>query len=239
MPLLAPSDAASLTQLSLHKNRIGDAGAAAIARVIGDGGLRSLEQLHMADNAIGDEGAVALAQAFTTAKTHPIETLSLAHNNIGDAGLRAFALCLKKGSMRDALFIHLQVLLHVSLFPATRHSLFLPPRTRQHHTATPRMPQPPAPPPAERAAHASTCPTGQPFRRGRGHVSAHTRAEGDENAGAPGLAAAADRLLPPRPRVALEDRRDRAVLCRVVTAPRPRPTAGAVRPRKLGILPGN
>ena len=110
MPLLAPSDAASLTQLSLHKNRIGDAGAAAIARAIGDGGLKSLQQLHMAHNDIGDGGALALAEAFTAAKAHPIETLSLQHNNIGDAGLKAIAQTLKKGSMRDALFIHLQVL---------------------------------------------------------------------------------------------------------------------------------
>ena len=139
MPLLAPSDAASLTQLSLHKNRIGDAGAAALARAIGDGGLKSLQQLHMAHNDIGDGGALALAEAFTAAKAHPIETLSLQHNNIGDAGLKAIALSLKKGSMRDALFIHLQVLpvcqprrlRHVSPSPA--------PRTRQHHIATPRI----------------------------------------------------------------------------------------------------
>ena len=99
-----------LKELNLSSNRIGDAGAAAIARAIGDGGLKSLQQLHMAHNDIGDGGALALAEAFTAAKAHPIETLSLQHNNIGDAGLKAIAQSLKKGSMRDALFIHLQVL---------------------------------------------------------------------------------------------------------------------------------
>ena len=149
MPLLAPSDAASLTQLSLHKNRIGDAGAAALARAIGDGGLKSLQQLHMAHNDIGDGGALALAQAFTTAKAHPIETLSLQHNNIGDAGLKAIALCLKKGSMRDALFIHLQVLPTCHTTPP-RVTLSRPTHTpalnrNTAHAATARRP-PRAPP---------------------------------------------------------------------------------------------
>jgi len=58
------SGAATLTDLMLGHNDIGDAGAAALALVLRQPGA-VLEALNLASNAVGDAGAVALASALT------------------------------------------------------------------------------------------------------------------------------------------------------------------------------
>lgn len=106
--LVGAGGGAGIKQLSLHKNLIGDTGVKFLAKAIADGAFPELELLHLGHNQIGDEGAIALSEAFLTRRDHPITTIGLQFNELGDAALRSFALTLKKGSLRECLFIYVQ-----------------------------------------------------------------------------------------------------------------------------------
>jgi hypothetical protein len=67
-----------LRQLSLENNKIGDAGAAALA----NGNLSGLTHLNLRNNNIGDEGGKSLARG----NLFSLISLDLGHNNIGIVG---------------------------------------------------------------------------------------------------------------------------------------------------------
>jgi len=82
---------ATLRQIYLTKNAVGDAGAISIAQGINL--LERMDTLHLSDNMIGDAGVVALAKA--TPKLG-LTTIVLTRNPFGDAGAEAFAAGLSK-----------------------------------------------------------------------------------------------------------------------------------------------
>ena len=71
----------------LSRNKIGDAGATAIANAIAVNA--SVTKLYLYDNKIGDEGAKALASALEVNAF--VTELSLGFNKIGDQGATAIA----------------------------------------------------------------------------------------------------------------------------------------------------
>ena len=73
-----------LTRLSLARNRIGDAGMAAIAAAIASGAAPALKEIDLDRNAFGDGGATALASCGRGALLQ-LEKLSLSFNTIADA----------------------------------------------------------------------------------------------------------------------------------------------------------
>jgi len=75
-----------LGELCLGANRIGDAGAKAVASVLSSPGS-ALRRLSLRDNCIGDSGALALAAALTS--NVMLEELDLWGNPISDAGKHA------------------------------------------------------------------------------------------------------------------------------------------------------
>ena len=82
---------ATLRQIYLTKNAIGDAGAISIAA-----GIKLLERmdtLHLSDNQIGDAGVAALADAT---QSLGLTTIVLTRNPFGNAGAKAIAATLAK-----------------------------------------------------------------------------------------------------------------------------------------------
>ena len=77
---------ATLRQIYLTKNAIGDAAAISIAAGIQL--LERMDTLHFADNQIGDAGVTALAGAI---KSLGLTTIVLTRNPFGDAGTEALA----------------------------------------------------------------------------------------------------------------------------------------------------
>mmetsp|Transcript_90219 Transcript_90219/g.255723 ORF Transcript_90219/g.255723 Transcript_90219/m.255723 type:complete len:591 (+) Transcript_90219:113-1885(+) len=96
--LAAPPNA-SLGELCLGRNGIGDAGAEAIAAVLGAGS--ALRRLSLRDNAIGDAGARALAAALSL--NGVLEELDLWGNQLSDLGGRA----LLSAAARCEIFLEL------------------------------------------------------------------------------------------------------------------------------------
>ena len=80
-----------LEELCLNANRIGEAGAAALARAATDGALPRLQSLDLDRNRIGDGGVRALAAAVAGGALARLEELDLDDNEIGDAGAEALA----------------------------------------------------------------------------------------------------------------------------------------------------
>ena len=71
-----------------HTEKLGDAGAAAIAAALS--GNQTVTEIRLYDQAIGDDGAAALAEAVAHCACRK---LYLNKNQIGDAGTRALARC--------------------------------------------------------------------------------------------------------------------------------------------------
>ncbi|KJE93680.1 hypothetical protein CAOG_004435 [Capsaspora owczarzaki ATCC 30864] len=82
---------ATLTQVYLNGNQIGDAGVQCIAEALKVN--TKLVSLDLRRNQIGDDGAKAVAEALKVNAT--LETLYLWENQIGDAGAQAIAESLK------------------------------------------------------------------------------------------------------------------------------------------------
>lgn len=81
-----------LAMLALDNNRIGDAGAVALAQASGEGGaLAKLKVLGLHYNEVGDEGAAALAASCAAGNLPALRTLDLGQNCVGDAGVVAIA----------------------------------------------------------------------------------------------------------------------------------------------------
>ena len=80
------SAAGNLTDLRLHFNHVGDAGAAALAECLVT--VPSLKELRLNGNKIGGAGAAALADALGRRKC-AIESLGLGGNPLGDDGVIA------------------------------------------------------------------------------------------------------------------------------------------------------
>jgi Ran GTPase-activating protein (RanGAP) involved in mRNA processing and transport len=78
---------ASLKELSLWGNQIGDKGAIALAPAFAS--MASLNVLRLDNNQIGNAGAAALAPAFKSMAS--LNWLALDGNQIGDAGAAALA----------------------------------------------------------------------------------------------------------------------------------------------------
>jgi Ran GTPase-activating protein (RanGAP) involved in mRNA processing and transport len=85
--LLSKSKAKGLHRLYLEGNRIGDAGAVALAKWLAVQG-NPLQEIFLGANNIGPEGAAALAECLKTNKT--ITKIYLEGNSIGPAGADAF-----------------------------------------------------------------------------------------------------------------------------------------------------
>jgi len=66
---------ASLKELWLGENQIGDAGVEALAKACGSGALAQLEKLFLAQNKIGDVGVTALADACGEGAMASLEVL--------------------------------------------------------------------------------------------------------------------------------------------------------------------
>ncbi|KJE97322.1 hypothetical protein CAOG_07749 [Capsaspora owczarzaki ATCC 30864] len=81
----------NLFTLCLHNNKLGDAGATAIAEVLKVN--TTLKALGLAKNQIGEAGAQAIAEALEVNTT--MTSLSLNENRIGEAGAQAIADALK------------------------------------------------------------------------------------------------------------------------------------------------
>ncbi|XP_011270823.1 hypothetical protein CAOG_09090 [Capsaspora owczarzaki ATCC 30864] len=89
-------------ELKLDGNRIGEAGAQAIAEALKMN--TTLTQLDLQLNQIGDEGAQAIAEALRANTT--LTWLKLSYNQIGDAGAQAIAEALKVNKRMTLLFLH-------------------------------------------------------------------------------------------------------------------------------------
>jgi Ran GTPase-activating protein (RanGAP) involved in mRNA processing and transport len=75
------SPLAGLNALHISGNRVGDAGAQAIAQH-----LTALQSLNIRDNRVGDAGAQAIAQHLTA-----LQSLDISFNRVGEAGAQAIA----------------------------------------------------------------------------------------------------------------------------------------------------
>ena len=88
-------------------NRIGDVGAAAVARAIRDPATARLGVLNIHHNGIGPAGAEAVASALLAAPHSVVHELQLADNRVGDRGAVAVARVLAApGSTLTALNLH-------------------------------------------------------------------------------------------------------------------------------------
>jgi len=86
-----------LKTLNLNYNRIGDAGARAIARLLSDESTRAIHTIHsvgLARNKIYNKGGKALAWALT--RNHHLTHLDLRLNRLGNSAGRDFGYALAK-----------------------------------------------------------------------------------------------------------------------------------------------
>jgi Ran GTPase-activating protein (RanGAP) involved in mRNA processing and transport len=96
---------ASLKDLRLHSNQIGDAGVTALSYAFADacalGAMAKLESLDLHGNQIGDAGvsAFALARATGALAFAKLEKLELRGNNIDDIGVTALASACDTGAL--------------------------------------------------------------------------------------------------------------------------------------------
>jgi hypothetical protein len=81
---------ATITELNLYNNHIGDEGSIALAAALKD---NSLTKLNLSRNNIGAEGATALAAALQD--NNSLTSLDLAYNQISDEGASALARALQ------------------------------------------------------------------------------------------------------------------------------------------------
>merc|ERR1712185_470064 len=94
---------ANVRLLTLSQNRIGDAGAVAIAQIFQS--KDCLQVLSLGYNRIGSEGASALAEGLSSSakRAAKLEQLSLEGNQIGDRGATAFGEMLRNAPVPLAL----------------------------------------------------------------------------------------------------------------------------------------
>ena len=85
----------TVQRLELHGNRIGNAGAEAMAQMLGTN--RTMTHLDLSNNEIGDEGAILLARGLRHNPT--ITALSLRNNDISRQGALGLLLDLKSSSL--------------------------------------------------------------------------------------------------------------------------------------------
>ena len=94
-----------LKRLYLSGNKIGNAGASALAGALSSINLRTLEELHLDNNEIGDPGASALFQRMSPNENGEViltelKTLSLSNNALNDASVTALAGAIAGGALR-------------------------------------------------------------------------------------------------------------------------------------------
>ena len=95
---IAPALVATVVALYLGKNRVGDAGAAILARacVAGARTRPVLQRLSLLDNAVGDDGARPFAEALGV--NPGLQQLNLSHNRIGDAGVVSLSCAVQRNT---------------------------------------------------------------------------------------------------------------------------------------------
>ena len=92
---------ASLEELKLHRNNIGDRGMSALASACANGALPQLEKLWLGRNSIGDAGLSALADVVSRGALAQLTTLGLAQNQVGDTGLSSLAAAVGNGALNQ------------------------------------------------------------------------------------------------------------------------------------------
>ena len=102
---MSPSSSGRLKRLYLSGNKIGNAGASALAGALSSINLRTLEELHLDNNEIGDPGASALFQRMSPNENGEViltelKTLSLSNNALNDASVTALAGAIAGGALR-------------------------------------------------------------------------------------------------------------------------------------------
>ena len=97
---------ASLKQLSLSGNQIGDDHMTEFSRVIASGSLGALTFLALGGNKIGDAGMTALA-GVASGSLPNLKELWLDGNQIGDAGMVGFSRAIASGSMASLQHLYL------------------------------------------------------------------------------------------------------------------------------------
>lgn len=91
------SASCALVELGLRGNAIGGAGAAQLAKLLGNKALR-LRSLNLAANALKADGLRTLATALVDGV--PLDTLDLAGNELGDAGVAQLVPVLRSGPLQ-------------------------------------------------------------------------------------------------------------------------------------------
>jgi len=97
----------TLEILSLHSNRIGDAGLTSLSGVLASGALPTLAILSLASNRIGDAGLTSLSGVLASGALAQLTHLGLAENRIGDVGLKSFSDALASGALTQLVELSL------------------------------------------------------------------------------------------------------------------------------------
>jgi len=99
----------TLEILSLHSNRIGDAGLTSLSGVLASGALPTLAILSLASNRIGDAGLTSLSGVLASGALAQLTHLGLTGNRIGDVGLKSFSDALASGALANLKDIYVDV----------------------------------------------------------------------------------------------------------------------------------
>ena len=89
-----------LETLDLHRDKLGDEGAVAIAAAAAGGGMARLKGLYLYDCGFGGAGAKALASALDGGAFRQLQVLTIVENpDIGESGAIALASALENGAL--------------------------------------------------------------------------------------------------------------------------------------------
>jgi hypothetical protein len=105
--LIGSGALASVTELVLGDNQIGDVGMQAFSTALAGGALASLTRLYLDNNQIGDKGLEAFSGALATGALASVTDLRLWGNQIEDEGMKAFSAALATGALASIRFIDL------------------------------------------------------------------------------------------------------------------------------------
>lgn len=99
-----------LIRIVMSRNKIGDAGAIAFAKLLADpDNFKGLKWLYLNDCEIGDAGAAAIGEALKTG-CKDLVRMGLHDNKIGDDGMASLADAINKGGMaQEGEFFYVQV----------------------------------------------------------------------------------------------------------------------------------
>ena len=104
-PMLSAARVESITTCNLSHNKLGDEGAASLARALSTG-APALQRLALHENRIGDGGMAALAHAMRPGGAPGLRELRIGFNQVGDGGIAALAGAWHEGGGREMLEVH-------------------------------------------------------------------------------------------------------------------------------------